>query len=312
MLASLLAFLFTLSSPLAATATPPAVQSAERAQGARPAAARPLDRAVVLGASLSDGYGLKGLLGFRATLASYLDASLTGERAVHACHSDSRFFIDPERNGARLAAAALKERPSLVIALDFLFWYLHGDRFPSERHRLESLEIGLALLDSFDCPLVVADIPDVRVALRGKGPLGVPMIYPSMLPKPETLRRANARIREWVRERNGAFVQLNRFLRHVVEDQAFALRGNSWPPNSLPRVLQKDFLHPSPSGYLGVLVIAQDAMARQLPGIGNDDFRWKVEELETLFIEHTRDARRAAAAKNQAREERVRNRRRDR
>jgi len=297
MLASLLALVLGTSAVHAAP--PPFVTPS----------ASPLDRVVLVGASLTDGYGMQNELGHRASLATFLDASLTGGRSTHACVADSRFFIDPERTGPRLVQRALAQEPSLVVALDFLFWYVHGDRFPSEKHRLESLEEGLALLERFRCPLVVADVPDVRIALKGKGPLGVPMIYPQMIPKPNTLHRINKRIQAWVEERGGAFVRLNRFLGQVVAKKAFALRGNAWPPNSLGTLLQADLMHPSAAGYLGVLVILQDAMARDLEAVRDEHFRWKVEEIETSFRDETKALRRRAAEKARAREERRQKRR---
>ena len=56
------------------------------------------------------------------------------------------FFINPKHHGKTEIEAALKANPTVVIALDFLFWYAYGVQ--PEKRRMHSRRISVAM-----CPV---------------------------------------------------------------------------------------------------------------------------------------------------------------
>ena len=51
-------------------------------------------------------------------------------------------------------------KPTMVVGVDFLFWFCCKHDRLTEPHRLELCDRGLKLLESVPCPLIVGDIPD--------------------------------------------------------------------------------------------------------------------------------------------------------
>jgi len=149
---------------------------------------RALERVVVIGASLSAGFGAE------QTLAQVFAAALKPGHAEPVDYGDALFFTSPLSFGARMVEAALDEEPSLVLAVDFLFWFGYGSTdaeggaMDSEDERLALLEHGLAFLARLECPLVVGDFPDMSEAV-GR------MISPAQMPEKATLPRLSQRVR---------------------------------------------------------------------------------------------------------------------
>ena len=54
-------------------------------------------------------------------------------------------------------------RVSLIVAIDFLFWFGYGAGKDAEG-RMASLEQGLDLLEGLMGPILLGDLPDVRHA----------------------------------------------------------------------------------------------------------------------------------------------------
>lgn len=274
-----------------------------------PAASAPglMQRVAVLGASVSAGYGLRNELEVDATLADVLQAACPD--ATFRSHGDAMFFTAPTRIGRELADAALAEKPTLVVAVDFLFWYaLDYDRLRSGvEGRLEGIEQGLALLDRFGCPILLGDIPDVSVSLQGHGPFGVPMIPAYAIPDDATRARLNERIRAWAAERERVRVfSLEAFLERVVEDQAFEVHGNRVPAGARDELLQEDLLHPSLRGNLFLCAGLLDEIGRWHPEVDLGSVRWAVEDAREALFESTRAARERARERARARAERLR------
>jgi hypothetical protein len=131
-----------------------------------------LGRVIVLGSSVSDGFGLqqKGEAGVRTTLADVGEAALIAEHAPVHGHTSQRMHINTAASGRQLVENARDRNPTLVVAVDFLFWYGYG-ALGSESARLALLEKGLAQLEGFHCPVLVGDFPDLGAALQGQSPL---------------------------------------------------------------------------------------------------------------------------------------------
>src|SRR5262245_51148811 len=144
---------------------------------AKPAHAPNLvERVVVIGASMSAGFGTAH------PFADALDASLRAPHRQVATFASELFFTEPLVRGRQEIAAAQDAEATLVVGIDFLFWFGYGAQdadgraIDREAQRLELLEKGLGYLSELDCPLVLADFPDMTASL-GK------MLAPEQMPK---------------------------------------------------------------------------------------------------------------------------------
>jgi hypothetical protein len=195
-LALLLALAPFAQSP--APATPPS------AAAAAPATPAVLARPAVLGASVSAGFGLQRDAGRPLDLAGVLAELLLVETEEPLDGSSQWLFTDPERMAREKAEALLAREPSVLFAVDFLFWFAYGVKQSEERH-LERFEQGLKLLDRFPCPIVVGDVPDMSRAVDAP----VKMIRADQVPEPAVIARLNARLHEWAAERPSVCVMLD-------------------------------------------------------------------------------------------------------
>jgi len=201
-----------------------------------------LQRVVVIGASMSDGYGLE------VGLDEVLDAMILREHDLVEANASTYFFTSPRTMGPDAVELASDLDPTLVVGIDFLFWFGYGsvnrDGKPlaSEDERLDLLEIGLSLLDELHCPLVVGDFPNMADAVGG-------MLDASQLPEPGTLVRLNRRLRGWAAERASvAVVGLSDAVTALRSNRAFAIGRLSYPAGSTSSLLQADHLHPTLEG----------------------------------------------------------------
>ena len=153
-------------------------------------------------------------------------------------------------------AQALKIKPTLVLGLDFLFWYVYGTvtaegkPMATGADRLSNLELGLEQLDRIvnaGIPLVIADIADMHDAI-GK------MLSENQVPNVQTIGSANIRIMEWVKARPLVKIMpLSQILETLKKGGSIDLAGKSWNPAELGALLQDDQLHPT---FAGTVVIA--------------------------------------------------------
>jgi len=279
----------------------------------QPAADQPADtltsRVHVLGASLSAGTGnsLELVTQKDVRLGRFLAAALPTDGVRIEDHGDLWFFTEPVAKGEQQVAAALAAAPTLVVALDFLFWYGYGDGFRSDDDRITNLERGLAQLDRFTCPIVIGDLPDITVALGGKGPLGSPLVTPEMIPREVALTRLNVRIAQWMAERpRVAQVPLAPMLARMQRGEELTLRGNTWQPKAISEVLQGDLLHPTARGTIWVTLATLDVLARSQASIAALPPVFDERELLERLMAATADERAKEAKKRADREERRR------
>ena len=265
-------------------------------------AAEPLTaRVAVVGASLSAGTGnsLELITPKDVPLGRFLGCILPSEGVSLSDRGDIWFFTDPVAKGQKQVDGAVAEAPTLVVAVDFLFWYGYGDGFRSDDDRLAQLEVGLAQLDRFNCPIVVGDFPDITVALGGKGPLGQPIVTRAMIPNDVALRRLNVRLAQWLAERpRVAQVPLGPMLTRMQAGQELTMRGNTWQPASIAEVLQADLLHPTARGTIWVALATVDVVARAHPSL----------DVSTLLLDEAKVRERlmAATADERAKEQKKR------
>jgi hypothetical protein len=142
-------------------------------------------RTAVIGASVSAGF-----LG--TPMSQVLDESIAGKHAVENL-AEVYFFRSPPENGAAQLRAALDFQPTLLFAIDYLFWYMYvsGADLGDRRIRLEA---ALRSLESLDVPIILGDIPDMRTARAW-------MLPPAVVPPPDHLQALNQALREWARDK---------------------------------------------------------------------------------------------------------------
>ena len=189
------------------------------------------ERVGVLGASTSTGDGAT------PPLAAYLRATLPPDSLV-LDHADPDLGHSPRARGASAVRALLLEDPTLVVALDFVFWFAHSESLA--RARRDSVARALSLLDHFACTVIVGDLPAPRTS-------GLPA---EARPGPIELVALNEQIRSWAAEREN--VQLVRL------SGSETLRTD-W--------LQDDGFHPSAAGFT-------ELSRRALSAAGLDEAGW--------------------------------------
>ena len=221
-----------------------------------PAVAKPecLTRPVAIGASFAAGFGAE-----RSFLQAF-EASLQRPAAEALDLGDPLFFLSPLATGKRQVEAALEAEPTLVLALDFLFWFgygaldVEGGPLESEPERLALLEAGLALLADFECPLVLADFPDMSAAVGG-------MLMPAQMPVRATLGQLSQRVRAWAAARPRTLViPLAELVRSLSSEQEVRIGRHVFREGT--RLLQADHLHPTVDGLLATAQLVCDELVR--------------------------------------------------
>jgi hypothetical protein len=241
-------------------------------------------RVFVIGASASAGFRTRDEAGETVTLAKVLDAALRVEHGEVRSASSSLLFINPIVAAETCARQAAAARPTLVVAVDFLFWFGYGFK-AGEAQRLADLEKGLKLLERFACPVVIARIPDMSEAVGE-------MLDRRQVPAPETLRALNQRIDEWAEARgNIAVMPLAEFLDAVKAGKEARAGATKYPPGSLRRILQRDNLHPTVEGLAGIAVGVLETLAQRTKAIASDAFERDAAALAARVLAAAREGK---------------------
>lgn len=288
-----------------------ALQEVQQDAASAPAKAQAnlLSSIAVIGASVSCGAGNSRELGVRrdVPLGVFLQGALSDDQAKASKFldlGDTFFFMNPDVNGNVQVSKASEFQPTLVVALDFLFWFAYGEDSMKSPRRSEGLERGLEILGRMECPMVVGDLPDIDHALQGVGPLGGPIVHPVMFPSTKERLAMNGRIAEWAKERgNVTMVPLDGLITKMIRRTPVELRGNAWTVKALPEALQKDRLHPTVKGSVWTALHVADAIARLEPSV-EPRFRWDVKRAQERVMaatEEDREAKRKADARREAR-----------
>lgn len=268
---------------IAASAVPPQ---------APPAKVAALERIVVLGASLSHGYGLEQDGGGRVRFADVVETSLRAAHAPVLPRTSLFFFTDPQGTGKSLAATARSADPTLVVAIDYLFWFGYG-ACASPDGRLELLDRGLALLDEFHCPVMVGDFPDCREASRDPAPGSPPrLLAPEQVPSPDELRKLNDHLRAWASTRkNVVVVPLADLGARLRSGKDLEIHGNHWAGGTLAGLMQKDRLHPTLDGAIALWLGALDALVAARPDVPASAFDWDAQAIRKRICDSRANAR---------------------
>jgi hypothetical protein len=221
------------------------------------AAESPWTRAVVIGASASSGFSLSEPLGGAYTdqcrLSPYLDAAITAPHPPVKNLALALLFLSPEAIAAQEIEAATNSHPTLVIAVDFLFWFCYGNG-RTDAERAARFESGLKLLDHLPCPLIVGDIPDAASATNSG------IISAGQVPSAAARAAANLRLRAWANNRGQVTVVcLGKIMQAVKSNAAIQSRHVSVPAGESLALLQDDQLHPNPRGAAMLALAILDA-----------------------------------------------------
>lgn len=271
-----------LSAPETALQTPAPTGQTPAPASPAPADAPPkaVDRISVLGASLSEGFGLEPEIGAPIWLGTLIDVAVRPEHKATQRRSNLLFFIDPRGAATQAVKDALADEPTLVVGLDFLFWFAYGTVDAPEK-RAENFEFGLKQLEAFQCPVLVGDLPDMSSALDGDPQ----MLLPKQVPPREVLDALNKRLREWAKPRANVVVfGLNELNTRLRENREYHVRGNIYFPSELPDLFQSDKLHPTVGGTIAVWLTAADALVTARKDVLSSWFVWdRVELYKKLY-----------------------------
>jgi len=239
----------------------------------------PWTRVVMIGASATAGFTASEMLGGTNTqylrLSRYLDAALMAPHEPVQNFAHALFFMQPEAAGQSQIKEALESKPTLVIGVDFLFWFCYGDG-RTDQERLKRFEHGLKLLEPIACPLVLGDIPDASPAVNG-------MLSPKQIPSAPAMVAANRRLKEWAAGRpRVVIVPLAAFMRAATANQSLSVRRHTWPEGRTRELLQDDMLHPSPPGAVALSLAILDTFQSANTHASTNDIRWNPKEVLRL------------------------------
>ena len=271
-----------------------------------PQAAPPTcERVAVLGASVSAGFGLMGEVGSPVTLASFLRLALGSQSKEVKGFGDTMLFQDPLKLGPQQIDKAVVSDPTLVIAIDFAFWYGYGF-LPSCKGRLELLQRCLDQLERISCPLLLGDFPDMTPALLGKSALlgGKPMLAPQQIPDAACMRKLNEHLRQWAAKRPNVHVfPLSTFVAEVAREGTFEFRGIRYDTQQKSGMLQSDLLHPTIRGTVAATWYILHILAEK-GWLDAQSVSWDPRKLEQEIFASTQGARDKAEQKRRKREQR--------
>jgi hypothetical protein len=274
--------LLVLGSPTAVSAekdNPPKVASAPEPPVDRQALKSPWRRIVMVGASASAGFTESEPLGGPKTLqyrlSRYLDAALLVPHEQVQNLANAMFFIQPEAAGRYQIDEALKASPTLLVGIDFLFWFCYGEG-PTATDRLQRFEQGLKLLEAVSCPLILGDIPDASGASHE-------ILPAEQIPSAETMAAANRLLKQWAASRQHVvIVSLSAFMRTIMANQSVTIHGHTVAAGKSRALLQSDKLHPSAAGSAVLALVILDAFQSTRPTQAAGEIRWNPNEVLRL------------------------------
>jgi hypothetical protein len=241
------------------------------------AAESPWTRVIVIGASASGGFVLSEPFGGtntdRCKLHRYLDAAITAPHAPVKNFGSSLFFLNPDALAVQQIEAATNNSPSLVVAVDFLFWFCYGDG-DSDAERAQHFESGLKLLERIPCPLIVGDIPDASSATN------TGIISAAQVPSETARRAANEKLKQWAKSRkNVTIVPLAEFMRAVKANAAVKMHTGTLPAGQTRSLMQADGLHPTPQGAAVLSLGILDALVKSQKKFPATQVDWNPKEV---------------------------------
>ena len=235
-----------------------------------------LARIAVIGASMSDGFGVRvsttladgKKISEGVNLSELVKVACKDPTVVVSNYTSSLYFMNPARTAKSSATRALganaQEMPTCVLAVDWLFWNgygvsnMKGEKLSGDTERMELLDNALACLEPMcaaNIPIVLGDFPDMHSAIGGG------MISAPMVPSVECLAALNARVAMWaLTKKNVCVVSLSKLTQDLLQKKSIHAAGRDWDAQTLGPLLQKDRLHPTFAGTVTVLAATLDAL----------------------------------------------------
>jgi hypothetical protein len=192
-------------------------------------------------------------------LTNILRATLTAPDATVHDFANPFFFRAPTQNGLVALQGAKDNDATLVVAVDFLFWFAYADlRYvpdsDRERMRLDGLRVGLEQLETIDVPVLVGNIPNMA-------PAAGLMLRESQIPSPEVLDRLNETIEAWAAARREVTVlPLASLIESIYARRPLTIGGIELNAEETSRLLMRDRLHPTPNGLIALGQLVTDAL----------------------------------------------------
>jgi hypothetical protein len=241
--------------------------------GAEPVS--PWQRVVVIGASASAGFTVYEPFGgtntLKCRLSYYVESALATPHEPVRNLAVALLFLNPEGLGQQQVEVALTRKPTLLMGVDFLFWYGYGDGLSDDERRLR-FNRGLKLLESFQCPMVVGDIPDASYATNSG------IISPGQVPSPAVLAWANQRLKEWAAlHTNVTILPLAHLMKAIVAHESLTGHGEVLTAKYSAEMLQADHLHPTPRGAAWLALEALDVFTAKGGAALAREVRWNPE-----------------------------------
>lgn len=240
----------------------------------------PLAKPAIVGASVSAGVGLDPSADAfqgqesKLRLANVVAASIVGTHDPIHDLSSYVFFTAPKPTAKKSAKEAADAKPSVVVALDYLFWLGFGPG--DEKARLARLEDGFKALEAVKAPLLLGDLPDfngVEVSMM--------MLSPDAIPAKDVLAKLNARIAEFAKKHeNVVVVPIQEMFRKLNAGEEFEIHGNKFGKDARSKLMQSDGLHTTLEGTCAMWVLAVDAwLAKKPAGLDEKAFVLDVAQL---------------------------------
>ena len=259
-----------------------------------------LARSIVIGASVSDGFGTQALITMPNPALGTPDApadapatiqklqavrlpealaAVVGGTDLPKHRASMMFFMNPQASADKQLAAAAEavtptekdKSPGIVFALDYLFWQVYGD--VPETERLQTLERGLKRIETLPGPVVIGDFPDMRHATL--------MLRPFQVPTVETLAKANARLSEWVKDQpTVAVVPLSELVLAVRSSKPLTIGGTTYTPDQARELMASDGLHATGKG---IIALAQECLVQlKAKKLLTTDSTWETDPTKAL------------------------------
>lgn len=243
----------------------------------------PWSRIVVIGASASAGFVMSEPFGGTNTatcrLHHYLDAAVIPPHEPIKTFASALFFLQPEAAGRMQVEQALKLQPSIIVGVDFLFWFCYGTG-TNDAQRAQRFDAGLKLLEAIPCPLVIGDIPDASFATN------TGILSPAQVPSPAARTAANQRLKAWAATRpQVAVVPLANFMQTAMANQALTIHGQTLSAGKTRAILQSDALHPNSRGAALLALGTWDTLTKARPEFSAKNIRWDLATVQRLGLE---------------------------
>jgi hypothetical protein len=223
--------------------------------------AKTLERVAVTGASVTAGWGvqtppIKGDFGgYPMNLKHIVDAMILTPHEEVAYFGDPMFFANPVVSGTEIIEKISAYDPTLIIAVDFLFWYAYGNAGSGgEEDRIKKFNEGLSCLENVKSDLLIGNIPDVHKAI-GR------VLSASHVPSAETIQKMNRMLNSWVLlHQNVTVLDVYTLYGALLDDAAIKTDTFTWPAGSQEKLLQKDMLHMTLEGTVAASLVVADAI----------------------------------------------------